>query len=128
MIGCFIVNDTNSYPICPNCNDKCSNLDNGKHIYTKKDNCCKCNDVLLNKYISCRLHEKGIRRSYYKRKHPKFKEVARYFNTLFREESMEYIERANEIEEWFEQEADRLLSELDADFDYEVVEKLFGDD
>lgn len=57
-----------------------------------------------------------MKRSYYKRKHPKFKEVARYFNTLFRKESLEYIERANEMKEYFEQEADRLLSEVEADY------------
>ncbi len=57
-----------------------------------------------------------MKRSYLKRRHPKFKDIARYFNTLFREESLEYIERANEIEEFFEQEADRLLSEVEADY------------
>jgi hypothetical protein len=62
-----------------------------------------------------------MKRSYYKRKHPKFKEVARCFNTLFREESLEYIERANEIEEYFEQEADCLLSQVEADYQDDLL-------
>ncbi len=48
--------DTENYPNCPKCNDKCLHLEKGKHTYTGKDNCCKCNDILRNPYTSCGLH------------------------------------------------------------------------
>ncbi len=72
-------------------------------------------DILQNLIIK---EIKGLimERTFYKRKHPIAKTVSKYFNTIFREESLEMIEFAREIEEFFEQEADRYLSQVEADF------------